>query len=202
MCIRDRYISDEITNMNQLYFGIYFFSKTVENYVKRKRNTTKQEDRQKHSNKLNKIVNEPIAVEQLDQYQYKGHSQEKKKKKRLHHVNNNNEDNSHYLRRSSRNYQQYKEYKEYKDKEYKDKEYKDKDESIEEEQEWDDECKICGETGDVVCCDVCPAVFHLKCLGLKEVPEGNWICMNCLESMTQQRTTRAASKKFGAQLNQ
>lgn len=31
----------------------------------------------------------------------------------------------------------------------------------------DNECTICNEVGDVICCDTCPKVFHLICLGLK-----------------------------------
>lgn len=44
----------------------------------------------------------------------------------------------------------------------------------------DDECGICKEVGDVICCDTCPKVYHLACLKLKEVPEGEWSCMECL----------------------
>ena len=36
----------------------------------------------------------------------------------------------------------------------------------------DDECGICGEVGEMVCCDTCPKVFHLDCVKLKQVPEG------------------------------
>lgn len=50
-----------------------------------------------------------------------------------------------------------------------------------EEPEWEDVCKLCGGTGKLICCDSCPAVFHLKCLGLKGVPEGKWNCINCLK---------------------
>lgn len=41
-----------------------------------------------------------------------------------------------------------------------------------------DECAMCGESGEVLCCDYCPKVYHLKCVGLKqnEIPKGKWRC--------------------------
>lgn len=33
--------------------------------------------------------------------------------------------------------------------------------------------------GDLICCDLCPRVFHVKCVGLKELPQGDWICPEC-----------------------
>ena len=41
--------------------------------------------------------------------------------------------------------------------------------SSEEESEsdqWEDRCAICQKKGDLLCCDGCPSVFHLKCVGL------------------------------------
>ncbi len=31
-------------------------------------------------------------------------------------------------------------------------------------------CAKCGEKGDLLCCEFCPAAFHLECLGLDFVP--------------------------------
>eukprot|EP00898_Chlorokybus_atmophyticus_P004155 jgi/Chlat1/4740/Chrsp308S04736 len=39
----------------------------------------------------------------------------------------------------------------------------------------DDQCRLCGEGGDLICCDSCPATFHLQCM----VPSGNWYCPSC-----------------------
>jgi len=35
--------------------------------------------------------------------------------------------------------------------------------------------------GDLLCCDTCPAVYHLACLEtpLSEVPEDEWQCTVC-----------------------
>ncbi|KAK1377732.1 Chromodomain-helicase-DNA-binding protein 3-like [Heracleum sosnowskyi] len=43
----------------------------------------------------------------------------------------------------------------------------------------DDICSICHSWGQLICCDGCPSAFHECCLGLKEVPGGNWYCPSC-----------------------
>ena len=48
--------------------------------------------------------------------------------------------------------------------------------------ESEDHCRACSRLGDMVCCDRCPAVYHLHCLKppLAEVPEGDWTCPSCI----------------------
>ena len=43
-----------------------------------------------------------------------------------------------------------------------------------------EECSICNEGGEVICCDTCPLVFHQHCLKLKHMPDGEWQCPNCV----------------------
>ncbi|XP_071448846.1 PHD finger protein 12 [Hetaerina americana] len=52
-----------------------------------------------------------------------------------------------------------------------------------------DSCDACSEGGDLLCCDRCPASFHLQChdppLEKKDIPAGEWLCHCC-------RITRAS----------
>ncbi|WIA08658.1 hypothetical protein OEZ85_008085 [Tetradesmus obliquus] len=43
-------------------------------------------------------------------------------------------------------------------------------------------CGACKRVGELLCCDGCPAAFHIRCAGYEsqsEVPEGEWYCWFC-----------------------
>ena len=44
-----------------------------------------------------------------------------------------------------------------------------------------DACVLCGLGGNLLCCDACPAAFHLRCIGegSKTIPDGEWLCAEC-----------------------
>ncbi|XP_039772911.1 uncharacterized protein LOC120641022 isoform X2 [Panicum virgatum] len=44
----------------------------------------------------------------------------------------------------------------------------------------DDICGSCGDAGELICCDNCPASYHQACLPCQDIPEGNWYCSSCL----------------------
>ncbi|KAJ8403914.1 hypothetical protein AAFF_G00347820 [Aldrovandia affinis] len=56
-----------------------------------------------------------------------------------------------------------------------------------------DTCDSCREGGDLLCCDHCPAAFHLQCcnppLSEEMLPPGDWMCHRC--SMRRKREQRA-----------
>jgi len=39
-----------------------------------------------------------------------------------------------------------------------------------------DYCYVCNDGGDLISCDQCPMVYHLRCVGLDTVPKGVWRC--------------------------
>ncbi|EDO44906.1 predicted protein, partial [Nematostella vectensis] len=47
--------------------------------------------------------------------------------------------------------------------------------------ESEDHCRSCGKMGDLLCCEICPGVYHLQCLKppLEQVPTGDWLCPVC-----------------------
>ncbi|XP_032667402.1 nucleosome-remodeling factor subunit NURF301 isoform X2 [Odontomachus brunneus] len=46
---------------------------------------------------------------------------------------------------------------------------------------YDDHCRVCHRLGDLLCCETCPAVFHLDCVEppLVDVPTEDWQCSTC-----------------------
>ena len=53
-----------------------------------------------------------------------------------------------------------------------------------------DDCILCGDGGDLICCDYCPNVVHESCLGLKHTFSNNeaWVCNECKEHILVQRS--------------
>ena len=44
----------------------------------------------------------------------------------------------------------------------------------------EDCCRICGDPGELLLCDSCPAGFHLRCLGFQTLPSQTlWFCEDC-----------------------
>ncbi|NXV80508.1 AIRE regulator, partial [Atlantisia rogersi] len=54
-------------------------------------------------------------------------------------------------------------------------------------QENEDECAVCGDGGELICCDGCPRAFHLACLvpPLPRVPSGTWRCGSCVVNVSE-----------------
>ncbi|XP_049519208.1 PHD finger protein 12 isoform X2 [Dermacentor silvarum] len=58
-------------------------------------------------------------------------------------------------------------------------------------------CDSCKEGGDLICCDRCPATFHLQChdppLDEESLPSGEWICHRCTVVASGSSTTGDSS---------
>ena len=41
--------------------------------------------------------------------------------------------------------------------------------------------RACVQGGSLLCCDGCPASYHLRCIGehAKSLPPGDWLCPEC-----------------------
>ncbi|XP_041697288.2 autoimmune regulator [Coregonus clupeaformis] len=59
--------------------------------------------------------------------------------------------------------------------------YHHKEESSTRAQRNDDECAVCKDGGELICCDGCPRAYHLTCLDppLTTIPSGTWRCQSC-----------------------
>ncbi|KAH7698309.1 PHD-finger family protein, partial [Aphelenchoides avenae] len=60
-------------------------------------------------------------------------------------------------------------------------------------------CNACGDGGELLCCDRCPASFHLMChnppISPDEIPRGRWRCSRCMVELSA-GVKRVASKKI------
>ncbi|XP_061723015.1 uncharacterized protein LOC133529335 [Cydia pomonella] len=61
-----------------------------------------------------------------------------------------------------------------------------------------DSCDACGEGGDLICCDRCPASFHLGCydppLDENDIPAGLWLCRECQGADAEQPPSARGSR--------
>ena len=73
---------------------------------------------------------------------------------------------------------------------------------LKEKKAWEqsDVCEVCGDGGDLLCCDGCINSYHQKCLNppMEEVPEGSWFCPSCVKRRVVDKDDRDDNDKNGA----
>ncbi|GMF26195.1 unnamed protein product [Phytophthora lilii] len=67
--------------------------------------------------------------------------------------------------------------------------------------EWEEDCYICTEGGELLCCDGCPHVFHYSCIGLRRIPRGKIFCHECDTSVKPVFPAQNGAKKNGKVLS-
>ncbi|XP_073529134.1 autoimmune regulator [Phyllobates terribilis] len=68
----------------------------------------------------------------------------------------------------------------------------------------DDECSMCRDGGELLCCDGCPRSFHLSCLvpPLTYIPSGTWRCGSCKKDASPMDEHKAPSDKASAMITE
>ncbi|XP_044075984.1 autoimmune regulator [Siniperca chuatsi] len=68
----------------------------------------------------------------------------------------------------------------------------------------DDECAVCRDGGELICCDGCPRAFHLTCLDppLTSIPSGPWQCEWCCGNRVKRETAQLPLQPLIAQPQQ
>jgi len=66
---------------------------------------------------------------------------------------------------------------------------------VESKDQHDDYCDYCEDGGNLLCCDLCTAAFHLHCLGLDEDPIGEWQCPHCVQEQEEVQESKHKKKK-------
>eukprot|EP00037_Helgoeca_nana_P031188 m.394382 g.394382 ORF g.394382 m.394382 type:complete len:1241 (+) comp28343_c4_seq5:276-3998(+) len=56
-------------------------------------------------------------------------------------------------------------------------------------------CSVCTQGGEVLCCDTCPLVYHLECVGLRRIPRGVWQCDACQNPRKRSRGSSSSRPK-------
>lgn len=62
-----------------------------------------------------------------------------------------------------------------------------------------DSCDACRDGGELICCDKCPASFHLQChdppLDARDIPNGEWMCHACRCADVSKKDTNGTKRK-------
>jgi len=59
-------------------------------------------------------------------------------------------------------------------------------------------CRLCGDGGELLCCDSCPSSYHTYCCvpAIEDVPEGDWHCPRCTCPQPEHRPEKILSWRW------
>ncbi|KAJ8769778.1 hypothetical protein K2173_007638 [Erythroxylum novogranatense] len=57
-------------------------------------------------------------------------------------------------------------------------------------------CSVCHYGGELILCDQCPSSFHKSCLGMEDIPDGDWFCPSCCCKVCGENKLKKDSKSF------
>lgn len=167
--IKEAIRNTHFTNFNQLLIAITSFCFYINNYLDRKSsNKTKKTNCISTTTTYNTTAQKETAPIMNEEYLNSFARTTRHKTK----VNYKMESNEY-------DFEEEENEEEPKKDEEEESQFSEEVESESESKQWEDNCAICNKGGDVICCDTCDKVFHLRCLELKEIPEGNWSCLHC-----------------------
>lgn len=63
-----------------------------------------------------------------------------------------------------------------------------------------DHCQHCWDYGKLICCTLCPASYHLKCVGLSTVPSTQWSCPHHFGCVTCEQSSKTMSFCFRCEM--
>ena len=176
-------------SISALFLAVWIFLDQADTYIEKLSN--KAEKKRERDEKSNKDKTSPTNKQEKD----KDHERYERKRKAGFYKEESSEDESDEESKPKNKRRKINNESDFDDESLDEEESEEQ--SLEEgsESQWDSNCYKCGKQGDLLCCESCPKVAHLKWLKLKVVPENDWYCDQCRFKQVTTRQTRSSRNK-------